>query len=147
MKMAANEENEKLLAHSEVKKVLEESLEKPSVIYTGPEDDGLTPRQHLVERVEEGEEGSEDALHNLSFEKRATFDHVDNFTRITEKGAGKMVKVLEKIERISEVHAFKIAELMPRDETELRPVFAKDRFTLTPEELKEILNIIDSHRD
>jgi DNA-directed RNA polymerase subunit F len=145
--MSTNEENERLLAHSEVKKVIEETLEKPSVIYTGPEDDGFSPRSHQFDRSEEGEEVEEDPLHSLSFEKRATIDHVDNFTRISHKKADKMVKELVKIERVSDVHAFKIAELMPRDETELRPVFAKDRFTLTPEELKQILDIIDSNRD
>jgi DNA-directed RNA polymerase subunit F len=147
MKMAANEETEKLLAHSEVKKVLEEALEKPSVIYTGPEADGFSPRPHQMEPSGEEEEVEEDPIHSLSFEKRATMDHVGNFTRITGKKVKDMVKQLTKIERVSDVHAYKIAELMPRDETELRPVFAKDRFTLTPEELKQILDIIDSHRE
>lgn len=145
--MASNEESEKLLAHSEVKKVLEESLEKPNVIYTGPEDDGFSPRSHQLDLAEEDEEGEKDPLHSLSFEKRATLDHVGNFTRITGKKISGMVKELTKIERVSDVHAYKIAELMPRDETELRPIFAKDRFTLTPEELKQILDIIDSHRE
>jgi DNA-directed RNA polymerase subunit F len=147
MKMAANEESEKLLAHSEVKKVLEEALEKPNVIYTGPEDDGFSPRPHQLDPSGEEDETEKDPLHSLSFEKRATLDHVGNFTRITGSKVGKMVKELSKIDRVSEVHAYKIAELMPRDETELRPVFAKDRFTLTPEELKQILDIIDTHRD
>ncbi|MGA1792751.1 MAG: hypothetical protein ACMUHM_02270 [Thermoplasmatota archaeon] len=145
--MSAEEENERLLTHSEVKKVMEDALNKPSVIYTGPEDDGLSPRKFAPEAREEvtGEEEI-DPIEALSFEKRATVEHVSNFQRIDEKKAGKMVVELTKIERVTEVHAFKIAELMPRDETELRPVFAKDRFTLTPEELKQILDIIDSHR-
>jgi DNA-directed RNA polymerase subunit F len=146
MKMAAKEESEKLLAHSKVKKVLEEALEKPSVIYTGPEDDGFSPRPHQMEPTGEEEEADQDPLQTLSFEKRATLDHVGFFTRIHGKKVDDMVKELNKIERVSDVHAYKIAELMPRDETELRPIFAKDRFTLTPEELKQILDIIDSHR-
>ncbi|MGA1819837.1 MAG: hypothetical protein ACMUHU_02390 [Thermoplasmatota archaeon] len=146
--MSAEEENERLLTHSEVKKVMEDALSKPSVIYTGPEDDGLSPRKFSPEgsEVTGGEEEDMDPLEALSFEKRATVEHVSNFQRIDDKKASKMVTDLTKIERVTEVHAFKIAELMPRDETELRPVFAKDRFTLTPEELKQILDIIESYR-
>jgi len=142
--MSAEKENEELLTHIEVKKVLEESMEKPSVIYTGPEEDG--GRRQREGEAELQEEPEEDPLQVLSFEKRATMDHVSNFLRIQDN-AKSMIAELIKIERVSDVHAFKIAEIMPRDETELRPVFAKDRFTLTPEELKQILDIIDSHRD
>jgi DNA-directed RNA polymerase subunit F len=142
--MSAEEENERLLTHLEVKKVLEESMEKPSVIYTGPEED--SGRQQPEGESEFQEEIEEDPLQTLSFEKRSTMDHVSNFIRIHEK-VDPLIKELTKIERVSDVHAYKIAELMPRDETELRPIFAKDRFTLTPEELKQILDIIDSHRD
>ncbi len=142
--MSAEEENEKLLTHLEVKKVLEESMEKPSVIYTGPEED--SGRHQQEGESEYPEEGEEDPLLTLSFEKRSTMDHVSNFIRIHDK-ADTLLKELTKIERVSDVHAYKIAELMPRDETELRPIFAKDRFTLTPEELKQILDIIDSQRD
>ncbi|MGA1872416.1 MAG: hypothetical protein ACMUHY_01980 [Thermoplasmatota archaeon] len=145
--MSPEDENERLMTHSEVKKIMEDALQKPSVIYTGPEDDGLTPRRYSNEEGGvDSEEGEMDPLEALSFEKRATVEHVGNFQRIDEKKATKMIKELVKLERVTEVHAFKIAELMPRDETELRPIFAKDRFTLTPEELKQILDIIDSHR-
>ncbi|MFW3146349.1 MAG: RNA polymerase Rpb4 family protein [Thermoplasmatota archaeon] len=143
--MAAEEEQERMLTHEEVKKLLESAMDKPSVIYTGPEDDGFGPRKHQVE-MEEGEETEEDIQEIQSFEKRSTMEHVSSFMRIDQKKAQKMIEELQKLERITETHSFKIAELMPRDEQELRPVFAKDRFTLTPEELKQILDIIDSHR-
>ncbi|MBN1390875.1 MAG: hypothetical protein JXA22_09580 [Candidatus Thermoplasmatota archaeon] len=144
--MTSVDENEKLLTHSEVKIVMDEALEKPSVIYTGPEDDGLTPRYNRPAEVT-GDPTAEasDPLEELSFEKRATIEHVNNFQRIQKEKASLMIEELLKIDRLNEVHAYKIAEIMPRDETELRVVFAKDRFTLTPEELKQILDIIDSH--
>lgn len=146
--MTYDDENEKLLTHSEVKKIMEEALDKPSVIYTGPEDDGLTPRHLRPAETEENISVEDiDPLEVLSFEKRATLEHVKNFQRIEGKNAQKMIKELLKLERVTDVHAHKIAEIMPRDETELRVVFAKDRFTLTPEELKQILDIIDSNRN
>jgi len=145
--MSQDEENEKLLTHAEVKTILEKSLEKPDKIYHGPEKD-FGERRFMEERAEEeGEEGEIDPLSKLSFEKRAAMEHVSTFMRISAKTAKKMIEELIKIERVTEVHAYKIAELMPRDETELRQVFAKDRFTLQPEELKAILEIIDAHRE
>ena len=129
--------------------ILEDSLKKPQKIYDGPEEDNLSSRKYQLEEVpaEDGEERNIDPLELLSFEKRATIDHVHTFKRIKVKNANKMIKELIKIDRVTEIHAFKMAELMPRDETELRPVFAKDRFTLEPEVLSQILEIIDNNRD
>ena len=144
--MENKEDVEELITHDEVRKILEDSIEKPDVIYTGPEDDGFRPNIPDIEEVENPEE-EPDPLRNLSFEKRSTLEHVTNFSRIKSAKAKKMIKELMKIERVSDIHAYKISEIMPRDEDELRPIFAKDRFTLTPEELKQILDIIDNSRD
>jgi DNA-directed RNA polymerase subunit F len=143
MQMTQTEDEEKMLTHAEVKAILEASLDKPNVIYTGPEEDNVKPTEMTTE--EEGEE-EVDKFKELSFEKRATVDHVGNFKRIDEKHAKSMIKDLLKLERVTEYHAYKISEILPRDEMELRPVFAKDRFSLTPEELKSILEIVDKHR-
>lgn len=144
--MESEEENEQLLTHDEVRKILEDSIEKPDVIYTGPEDDGFRPNVPDIEEIDNPEE-EPDPMRKLSFEKRSTLEHVTNFQRIKTKKSTKMIKELMKIERVSDIHAYKIAETMPRDENELRPIFAKDRFTLTPEELKQILDIIDDSRE
>lgn len=142
MQMTHEEDKEKMLTHAEVKAILEASLDKPNVIYTGPEVDEVSSTEIVPE---EGEEEEVNRISELSFEKRATIDHVDNFKRIDAKKAASMIKELMKIERVSEYHAYKISEIVPRDEMELRPIFAKDRFSLTPEELKNILDIVDKH--
>jgi DNA-directed RNA polymerase subunit F len=146
--MSSEEENERLLTHSEVEKILQESLDKPDKIYHGPEEDISDRRSFLVEESggESEEEVEEDPMARLSFEKRATMDHVMGFMKIDREKAEKMIEEITEVERVTDVHAFKIAELMPRDETELRPVFAKDRFTLEPEELKKIMDTIDQYR-
>jgi DNA-directed RNA polymerase subunit F len=139
------------LTHDEVDQILEESLKKPQKIYDGPEEDQPNQRRFQLDEQptlnEDGEEVEVDPLALLSFEKRATVDHVHSFKRVKVKNATKMIKELVKIDRVTETHAYKMAELMPRDETELRPIFAKDRFTLEPEVLTQILDIIDNNRD
>ncbi len=146
--MSTEEENERLLTHAEVEEILKESMEKPDKIYHGPEEDSNDRRTFLVDESDDvtEDEGEMDPLAKLSFEKRATMDHVSGTKHIDKKKANKMLKELAVIERVSDIHAFKIAEIMPRDETELRPVFAKDRFTLEPEELKEIITTVDKYR-
>ncbi len=146
--MSSEEENERLLTHAEVEEILKDSMEKPDKIYHGPEEDSNDRRTFLVdESVDVAEdEGELDPLSKLSFEKRATMDHVSGTKHIDKEKANEMMKELTDIERVSDIHAFKIAEIMPRDETELRPVFAKDRFTLEPEELKKIIATVDKYR-
>jgi len=148
--MANEEDTGKLLTHDEVRKVLEKSLKRPLSIYDGPEE--AVPTRIIMEDTpapdgtEAVEAPAQDPLSKVSFEKRATLEHVKNFTRIESKKAQSMIKELLKLDRVTEFHALKIAELMPRDETELRTVFAKERYTIEPEELKKMLDVIDAHR-
>jgi len=137
--------NEKLLSPGEVKVILEKALKEPTRIYDGPEtDEPLTEVEEMSET--EREEVVLEPEAEQSFEKRATMEHVTNLVRMDESKVSPMVDELTSLERVSEVHAYKIVELMPRDETELRPVFAKERFTLTPEEMSSIMETIDKYR-
>jgi len=140
----STEENEKLLTHSEVRQILEAAMERPKAIYTGPEEVGPAPP--VEEPTEENPEVVPDPAASLGFEKKATREHVNNFIRIDADKAKKMIDELMKFERMTDLHAFKIAEIMPRDEQELRPVFAKERYTIEPEELKKMLEVIDRYR-
>lgn len=146
--MAEKDKSEKILTLSEVKGILDRCKDLPMEIYSGPEKDNPIEIEEEAPPVQDGVPSppKKEKLTELSFEKRAAIDHVTTFSRIAQDKAVKMIKELTKIERVSEVHAFKIAEMMPRDESELRPVFAKDRFTLEPDELKSILEIINKYR-
>lgn len=146
--MAEKDKSERILTLGEVKEMLEKCKELPMEIYSGPEKDDPIEIEEDAAPQEEGAPAppKKEAALELSFEKRAAIDHVSTFSRIEKAKAEKMIKELVKMDRVSEVHAFKIAELLPRDESELRPIFAKDRFTLEPEELKGILEIINKYR-
>ena len=140
--MVEGEKTERYLVPDEVKEILDRCKDLPNEIYSGPEKDAPGERQ----KIEPFEDAPIDPVQELSFEKRAARDHVDAFTRLDKSKAMEMMAELIKLERVSEFHAFKIAELMPRDEAELRPVFAKDRFTLEPNELSSILEIVNKYR-
>ena len=46
---------------------------------------------------------------------------------------------------LEESHAFKIADLLPNTEEEIKTIFAKERISLGTEEIKKIISIIDKY--
>jgi DNA-directed RNA polymerase subunit F len=47
-----------------------------------------------------------------------------------------------KFEMLNEPHACKLADILPKEEGEVRAIFAKERFVLEPATIEEILEII-----
>jgi len=67
---------------------------------------------------------------------------VNRFTVLDPEESNELVAELQELEKVDEATAYKIANLLPEDRTELRSVFAKERYTLDGEELDEILNVL-----
>jgi len=78
----------------------------------------------------------------LSYDKRVALEHAKMFAPLPPSKTKELVKKMEKMERVSMAHATKIAEILPRDVDELRPIFAKDRFTLEQDEIDAILEAV-----
>ena len=53
-----------------------------------------------------------------------------------------LVGELLKLEKVDEPTAYKIANLLPEDRDELRSVFAQERYSLSGDELDDVLDII-----
>ena len=47
-----------------------------------------------------------------------------------------------KIEQLSQAHACKLADIMPKYPDEVRTIFAKERFTLDADVIEQILDLI-----
>jgi DNA-directed RNA polymerase subunit F len=78
----------------------------------------------------------------LSYDKRVALEHAKMFSPLPPAKTKELVSKVSKLERVSVAHGAKIAEILPRDVDELRPVFAKDRFTLEQEEIDTILEAV-----
>ena len=78
----------------------------------------------------------------LSYDKRVALEHAKMFSPLPPSKTRDLVTKVSKLERVSVAHGAKIAEILPRDVDELRPVFAKDRFTLEQEEIDTILEAV-----
>ena len=87
----------------------------------------------------------DESENNLTYEKRLALEHAKQFTVLNQTQSKKLINELLKIERVSDFLAFKIAELLPQHPDEVRPIFAKERFTLEEDEIKQIIEIVKKY--
>lgn len=78
----------------------------------------------------------------MRYELARAIEHVNRYAFLEADEARQLVDDLTEVDKIDEETAIKIVDLLPRDRTELRSVFAQERYSLDGEELDEILNII-----
>ena len=105
--------NEELLTLAEVKEILSKIAE---------------------ERREQGTEvvyGFRKALH-----------HADQFSKISGEKSRELVNKLLKLEKMKAVIAVRIADILPQSRDEIRSIYAKEKYTLSNEELDQILDYV-----
>ena len=81
----------------------------------------------------------------LSYEQRIALEHAQKFAKLPVKKTQDLIKELTKLERIEEIHAYKIADLLPTTEDDVKAIFAKERFTLNESEIKNILKVVGKY--
>jgi DNA-directed RNA polymerase subunit F len=86
------------------------------------------------------ESGSE-----LPYELRRSIEHANQLAKTSPDNARSLVERLLTLEKIKPDIAYRIANLMPRSRDELRAIYAKERFTLSGEELDEIIELVITH--
>lgn len=77
----------------------------------------------------------------LGYELRRAIRHAELFSKGTGEESRAMVAELMKLEKMNRTIAVKIADIRPVTKDELRAIYAKERFTLSEEELDSILEI------
>lgn len=90
-------------------------------------------------------ERSLDEERELQYELARAIDHVNRFTVLEPEEARSLVEDLREIEKVNEDTAFKIANLLPHDRDELRAIYAQERYSLSGDELDEILNVVKQY--
>ncbi|MGD1004347.1 MAG: RNA polymerase Rpb4 family protein [Methanoregulaceae archaeon] len=81
----------------------------------------------------------------MSYEFRRSIEHANQLAKTTPEKSLALVQELQKLEKMKPEIAYRIANIMPRTRDELRAIYAKERFTLSPEELDSILEIVITH--
>ncbi len=77
----------------------------------------------------------------LGYELRRAMRHAEIFAKGSAEESKRIVEELMKLEKMTQEIAIKIADIRPKTKDELRAIYAKERFTLSEEELDRILDI------
>ena len=86
------------------------------------------------EREKEGKE--------LGYELRKAIVHSEMFTRLTSKNSRELVDELLKLEKMKPEIAVRIVDILPLTNDEVRSIYAKERYTLSEKELKDIIELV-----
>ena len=78
----------------------------------------------------------------LGYEQKNALEHLRKFSKLTQKARDDMMAQLDKIERLKEKHKTAIMDTLPRDDDELRMLFANDIVTVSDEDKKKIVSIV-----
>ncbi|MCK4332516.1 MAG: hypothetical protein KAV40_02935 [Thermoplasmatales archaeon] len=81
----------------------------------------------------------------LIYEQRIALEHAQKFAKLSVKQTKDLIKDLMKLENIGESHAYKIADILPTTEDDVKAIFAKERFTLSESGIKNILKVIGKY--
>jgi len=82
----------------------------------------------------------------MRYELARAVEHVNRFAVLDPAEAREFADELLELEKVDDKTANKIVDLKPRDRDELRAVFAQERYSLSGDELDEILNIVKKYR-
>lgn len=94
----------------------------------------------ILRKIEE--ERAADEERELRYELARAVEHVQRFAVLEAEESRELVNELTELEKIDEPTAIKITDLLPEDKTELRSVFAKERYSMSSDELDDVLDIV-----
>ena len=78
----------------------------------------------------------------LLYEQRIALEHAQKFAKLPVSKTDSLVKELKKLEFLDEIHAYKLADILPTNEDEIKSIFAKERITLGENDIKKILELV-----
>ena len=81
----------------------------------------------------------------MLYEQKIALEHAQKFAKLSVKKTEDLIKELQKLDFISESHAYKIADILPMSEDDIKAIFAKERVTINENDAKKILEIINKY--
>lgn len=87
-------------------------------------------------------EHSDDEDREIRYELARAIEHVNRFADLAPEEARELVESLRELDKVDDAIAIKIADLLPQDRDELRAIYAQERYSLSGDELDDILDIV-----
>jgi DNA-directed RNA polymerase subunit F len=100
----------------------------------------LAETKEILQDIEHERAADEDR--EMRYELARAIDHVNRFAVLDPEESEEFVAELQELEKVDEATAYKIANLLPQDRDELRAIYAQERFSLSGDELDDVLNIV-----
>lgn len=88
------------------------------------------------------EERALDDDREMPYELARAIEHVNRFATFSAEDARALVDELQELEKVDEATAYKIANLLPADRDELRSIYAQERYSLSGDELDDVLDVV-----
>lgn len=90
-------------------------------------------------------EAEKQARPALTSEQQYALQHAALFARVTPDVAAKLAKELMEVPLMSRANAVKIADILAVHADDVRSVFAKERFSLSKEDLDRVVEIVGKY--
>lgn len=81
----------------------------------------------------------------MSYELRKSIEHANQTSKMPAEKSEELVKELLALEKMKPDIAYRIANVAPRSRDEVRAIYAKEKFSLTGEELDSIVGIVKAY--
>lgn len=73
---------------------------------------------------------------------RKSLHHAEQFSKISGEKSRELVNRLLELEKMRPAIAVRIADILPQSRDEIRSIYAKEKYTLSNEELDQILDYV-----
>ena len=84
--------------------------------------------------------GAEEGEEEVRYEQRKALEHASKFAKLGVEDTKALISDLMELEKMNNNIAVRIADLMPRSKNEVRAIYAKEQFTLSEDDIEEILD-------
>jgi len=81
----------------------------------------------------------------LLYEQKIALEHAQKFSKLPVSKVNELIEELTKLGFLQEIQVYKIADLLPITVDDVKTIFAKERTTLSENEIKKILEIVKKH--
>jgi len=81
-------------------------------------------------------------LEQILYEHKLALDHAQRLTHCNAAQANQIIEAVRELEHVNDLYAVKIADLLPSHPDDVRTIFARERFTLSKDEIDTIVNAV-----
>jgi DNA-directed RNA polymerase subunit F len=91
-------------------------------------------------------EQAQEEREELTYEQKIAMEHARRFARLDLKTAEKLLVALKKgVPGVEEKYLFRVVDLLPHHEEDVRAIFQKSRVDISAEQVESIIELVDAH--